>query len=413
MRIFDFSPTSVSLSPNVQKDDVFLSWKIFFSPWLWKTGEKIREFEEDFKNYLGVKNTISFNSGRSAMMAILYALGIKSGDEVLVQAFTCNAALNPILWCGAKPVFADIIGENDLNVDPDDLESKITAKSRAIIIQHTFGCPAKMDKIMEIAKLHGLKVIEDCAHSLGAKVNGKKVGCIGDVSFFSFGRDKVISSVYGGMAVTENDEIAKKIEEFRNDCKFPSNFWIFQQIFHPIIFSIALSVYYFFGAGKFLIWFFQRIGFLSKAVTIKEKNGENPGYFPQKMPNALAFLASRQLNKTDEFNRHRGKIAEFYDKKLKGNSGKRDGSIFLRYPIFVKDQKKAIIKARKKHILLNDGWLGNAVVPPGTNIKKMGYITGNCPKAESISKKILNLPTHINISIEKAEKIIKCIQSEK
>ncbi len=433
-----FKPISISLSPNAQKDDVFLAWKMLFWPWEWlgvnqftpldklSNGASQRKsasitLEDEFKEYLGIKYAYSFNSGRSALMAILSALGIGEGDEVLIQAFTCNAVPNPILWSGVKPVYVDIDGS--LNIDPDDLEKKITPKSKAIIVQHTFGIPAQMDKILTIAECYNLKVIEDCAHSLGAEYKkvglpaeaSAKAGTFGDIAFFSFGRDKIISSVYGGMVATNNPNLAEKIKEFQEKCSYPSKFWIFQQLLHPIIFSIALPTYYFLNIGKFKIWFCQKLRLLSRSVTKKEKWGENPGYFPQKMPNALAALALNQFKKLDNFNEHRREIAEFYncetDAKLTRKTDAKPA--YLKYPIFVKNPDKIRKIAKKNHILLDDGWWGSPVMPPGTNLEKMGYKIGDCPKAEKTAKTIINLPTHINISLKQAKKILNLLKDEK
>ena len=165
--------------------------------------------EKEFKKYLGVKYAISFNSGRSAFLAILNSLELKNDDEILLQAFTCNAVPNPIIWAGLKPVYVDC-DEKTFNIDIEDLKRKITQKSKVVIVQHTFGLPAEMDEILEICQKNNLILIEDCAHSLGAEYKGKKVGTFGKAAFFSFSRDKVISSVYGGMVATNDDEFGEK-----------------------------------------------------------------------------------------------------------------------------------------------------------------------------------------------------------
>jgi len=421
------------LSPNAQKDDVFLAWKLLFQPWKWKISinqltpldklsngasqhkSAIKKLEEEFKNYLGIKYACSFNSGRSTLMAILSALGTGEGDEVLIQAFTCNAVPNSIIWSKVRPIYVDI--DETLNIDPEDLEKRITPKSKAIIVQHTFGAPAQMDKILTLAECYNLKIIEDCAHSLGAEYQGKKVGTFGVASFFSFGRDKIISSVYGGMVATNNPDLAEKIKEFQEKCPYPSKFWIFQQLLHPIVFSIALPFYYFLNFGKFLIWFCQNLRLLSKAVTKKEKNGENPGYFPQKMLNALACLALNQLKKIEKFNEHRRKIAELYERNMRTDDfsvvprNARCGSaIYWKYSIFTENPNEVRKKLKKNKIILDDGWWGSPIMPRDTNLEKLGYKMGSCPKAEKIAKTILNLPTHINISVENAKKIINLFQ---
>ena len=295
--------------------------------------------------------------------------------------------------------------DNTLNIDPEDLKKKITSRSKAIMVQHTFGCPAKLAEIMQIASEHKLLLIEDCAHSLGAKYKGKLCGTFGDVAFFSFGRDKIISSVYGGMAVTNNSELAQRIEKFQTKIKEPSCFWTLQQLLHPVLMNcLILPSYNFLNLGKIILIVSHWLRLLSKAVHKKEKQGEIPDYFPQKMPDALAVLALHQFKKLERFNQHRQEIAGFYKKEL-GKGISCEESVFMRYPILVADPNAILNKARGKGVILNDGWREKAIVPPDTSQEKMGYIPGSCLQAEKTAKSIVNLPTHINISLIEARKI--------
>ena len=418
-----FKPISTSLSPNTEKDDIQLALKLLFQPWDWKlnhyaTRPRSVGLEEEFKRYLGVKHAISFNSGRSALMAILKALNIKEGDKVLLQAFTCNSAVNPILNRGAKPVFIDI--DETLNMDPEDLKKKITPLSKAVMVQHTFGWPAQIEKILEFVRQNNLFLIEDCAHSLGAKYKGGFCGTFSDAAFFSFGRDKIISSVFGGMAVTNNDAIRESIKEFREKLDFPSNFWIFQQLLHPILVNYLILPAYSLNQylGRILFGILHQLSILSKGVYKKEKRGEIPNYFPKKLPNALAILALNQFKKLERFNEHRRKIAKFYEEDLKEKfelplaiAKNNILPAFMRYPILVKGNTDKILKAaRKRKIYLDDGWRKTPIVPPDTDLEKMKYQLGTCPRAEKIAKSILNLPTHINISLDDAKKIVASLK---
>ena len=411
-------PIFISLSPNVEKDDLWLAWKLLFQPWLWEKGKAVRLLEAKISEYIPIRYSFAFNSGRSAFLAILSALSLEKGDEVLLQAFTCNAAVNPIIWSGLKPVFVDIKKET-LNIDPDDLERKITPKSRVVLVQHTFGLPADLQEIQEICQKHNLILIEDCAHSLGATYQGRKIGTFGKAAFFSFGRDKIISSVYGGMAVTNDSILAENIKKFQERAKYPSNFWVFQQLLHPILTKlIVMPLYKFFGIGKFILIGFQKLKILSKAVHKKEKQGRRPIIFPQKMPNALAILALHQFQKLECFNNHRQKIAQIYDKELQGLDiclpKRQEGRIYMRYSLLLENQNTdKILKYFRRHkIFLDDGWRKTPIVPLDTNQAKMQYKIGECPQAEYVAKHILNLPTHINISKKEALDIIQELKLE-
>ncbi|MFA5249668.1 MAG: aminotransferase class V-fold PLP-dependent enzyme [Candidatus Paceibacterota bacterium] len=415
-------PISVSLSPNTQKDDVLLALNMIFKPSEWREGRAVKELEENFKKYLGVKFACSFNSGRSSLEAILYALGIGSGDDVLVQAFTCNAAINPILKAGAKPVFVDI--DPTLNLSVEDLKKKITPRSKALMVQHTFGWPADLAEIKQFCRENKLYLIEDCAHALGAEYGsglsaeaGKaKAGTFGDAAFFSFGRDKIISSVYGGMAVTNDSIVAKKISEFYNRIGYPSRVWTLQQFLHPVLMNyLVLPLYDRLKIGKIFLGIFLNLKILSKAVVGSEGKGRLPGYFPKRLPNGLAVLALNQFKKLGEFNRHRKEIAEIYRNGLPKNRFVQPFAIwdkqikepiFMKYPILAADPVKILKIMKKNRIYLNDGWRGSPVVPPSSCLDVFGYQKGSCPRAEQISQKILSLPTHINISPEQAKEII-------
>ncbi|MDK2949131.1 MAG: 8-amino-3,8-dideoxy-alpha-D-manno-octulosonate transaminase [Patescibacteria group bacterium] len=395
---------SVSLSPNTQKDDVSLAFKLIFSTR--KGGTK--KLERLFRNYFGFRNAFAFNSGRSSLIAILKAMEIKKGDEVIMQSFTCNAAVNPIRYVGATPIFADI--DENLNISLDDLKKKITPKTKAIMVQHTFGNPARIDEIKEICSEKKIYLIEDCAHSLGAMYKGEFCGFFGDASFFSFGRDKVISSVYGGMVTINNELLIDGVSSFQKELKNPSVFWTIQQLLHPVLLNKIILPLYNMKIGRMIMALFLNLNILSKAVTKKEGIGILPKYFPKKMPSSLSYLAINQLKKLEDYNNHRREVAQYYNHLfLKGEID--SNNIYLKYPLFVDNPSEIINKLRKHNIYINDGWSGSPIVPPSTELDKVCYKLGSCPKAEEISKKIILLPTHINISKKDAKKVFDCLEN--
>ena len=402
-------PISISLSPNTEKDDVFLAFKLLFQPWKWKKGEVTKELEEQFKNYFNVKYAFSFNSARSCLMAILK----DCQGSFLTQAFTCNAASNPAKWFGLNPVYVD--AGNDFNIDLEDLKKKITPNSKFLMVQHTFGIPANMEEITKIAEQNNLILIEDCAHSLGAEYKGKKIGTFGKAAFFSFSRDKIISCVYGGVVITNDDQLAEKIAKFQEKIGYPTLLWIKQQLLHPILMNWLIIPTYRI-IGKYLLVFFQSVRILSKAVHWREKKGDIPSYFPRRMPNALALLALNQFKKLERFNKHRKEISEFYFKNLIGfelSSVKENTKpVFLRFSVKHKDAHKIIRDCWNKNILIGD-WYTSPIAPQDTDLEKMGYKMGSCPNAERLSKITLNLPTHINISQKDAQKIVDLLNKYK
>lgn len=407
------SSITTATSPNTQRDDFWLTSKSFFKPWIWRKGDGATKLENVFKKWLPCQRAFAFESGRGALFAILSSLKLNQGDEVLLQAYTCVAVPDPILWAGLRPVYVDI-DETTFNMSAEDLEKKITLKSKVLIIQHTFGLPADIDKLITTAKKHNLFVIEDCAHALGGEYQGEKVGTFGDAAFFSFGRDKIISSVWGGMATTNDQSLAESLAKFHNSCRVPGNFWILQQLMHPIAFFVIRPTFNYFG--RFLLAILKKIRFISVAVFRKELDGGKPDFIPSRLPNVLAILALHQFGKLEAYNNHRIALADFYTKNLVGlkfnlpiiPDGRKH--IFLRYTIKSADADLIIAKAKNQGIYLGD-WYNCPITPCGVNYDKIYYQVGLCPVAEKVALQSFNLPTHINISQVQAQKIVDFLQT--
>ena len=167
--------------------------------------KEMEYFEEEFKDYMRVKYALSVNNGTAGLHSAFFAVGVGAGDEIITPSFAYWATCAPALCLGAVPIFADIKPET-LNIDPAEIERRITPRTKAIVVLHYLGLPCEMDEIMRIAHKHNLKVIEDACHSHGAIYHDKKVGTIGDVGVFSFQASKLLPALEGGMLVTNNKE---------------------------------------------------------------------------------------------------------------------------------------------------------------------------------------------------------------
>jgi len=185
----------------------------------WATGPNVQEFEARITQYLGIEYAVTFNSGTSALHAILATYGIGEGDEVIVPSFTFIATANAPLFVGAKPVFADI-EEKTYGLDPEDVEKKITSKTKAIMPIHYGGSPCFIRELEQVAERHNLLLIEDAAESIGAQVDGKKVGSFGDAAIFSFCAPKVITTGEGGAVVTNSKEVYENLKLMRSHGRF-------------------------------------------------------------------------------------------------------------------------------------------------------------------------------------------------
>jgi len=185
------------------------------SGWISSKGKFIQEFEEKFAAYCGVKYGVATCNGTVSLHLALKALGISEGDEVIVPTLTFIATANAVTYCNAKPVFIDSHPDYWC-IDPIRIEEKITPRTKAIIPVHLYGHPCDMDAIMDIARRHDLYVVEDAAEAHGAEYKGRKVGSFGHINCFSFYGNKIITTGEGGMCLTDNEELAKKMQILRD-----------------------------------------------------------------------------------------------------------------------------------------------------------------------------------------------------
>lgn len=200
---------------NFDEREAQAAYDTIRSGWI-STGPKNAELEAMFAEMLGAKFAVSVTNCTDALHLSCILSGFGPGDEVLCPSLTFAASANCIRYCGATPVFCDIVGPEHINIDPEDIERKITPRTKGIVVVHMAGFPARMDEIMVIAHKHGLKVVEDACHGPLSEYKGRKLGTIGDCSAFSFFSNKNISTGEGGMFVTNNEEFAAKARLLRS-----------------------------------------------------------------------------------------------------------------------------------------------------------------------------------------------------
>ncbi len=199
-------------APALEEDEIEEVVATLRSGWI-GTGPKVKQFEEDFAAYKGVHSTqvAAVNSCTAALHLCMIAANIGPGDEVITTAMTFCATVNAIIHSGATPVLADI-DPDTMNIDPAEIECKITSKTKAILPVHFAGYPCDMAAIMDIADRHGLKVIEDCAHAIETEYKGQKAGTFGDFSCFSFYVTKNVVTGEGGMVIAKNEDDINRIK---------------------------------------------------------------------------------------------------------------------------------------------------------------------------------------------------------
>ncbi len=352
------------------------------------------------------------NSGRSSLYLLLKAYGIGPGDEVILQAYTCNAVPNPILWSGAKPVYADI-EEQTLSVDPKKIEEKINSSTKAIIVQHTFGRAGKIKEIVKIAKEHKLVVIEDCAHALGAFHGEKLLGKFGHAAILSFGREKVISSLSGGAIVLNDKRQSEAVGRQVALAADMSRKQIAKELNNYFTWRLLLRRIYFRAGGELLLKFLNRSDFFNVVTSRGELSGEKPAWYPAKMPNLFAEIALNQFSQLAELNTERKRVAEIYYERITNKSFRLlrpHSGIYLRFVTFHPEAKKILEISRKKGLWFGN-WYDSPVYPGRVNFEKLGYKQGSCPIAEKLASETLNLPLHLGMTEGEITAVVNFINS--
>ncbi|MBI2013524.1 MAG: DegT/DnrJ/EryC1/StrS family aminotransferase [Candidatus Colwellbacteria bacterium] len=344
----------------------------------WATGSEVADFEKELAKYVGVKYAAAFNSGTSALHALLLALHIGKGDEVIVPSFTFIATANAVLFVGAKPVFAEIEGET-YGLDPKDVEKKITKRTKAIMPVHFGGGACKyILELRKLAKKHKLLLLEDAAESLGATVGGKYVGSFGYAAMISLCAPKVISTGEGGVIVTNSRDLYEKLKLLRSHGRADTKDY--------------------FATTEYLDYIQLGYNF--------------------RLSNILAALGRTQLEKIEKLIAMRRKNSAYLTKQLKGVPGislpiepKGYRHIYQMYTIQTKNKK--VRDALQKH--LNQKGIMAKVYFPSIHLskfyRKMGHKSGSLPKTEGLSNIVLTLPMYPELTKSQMDFMAKEIKS--
>jgi perosamine synthetase len=363
----------------------------------------IKEYEQDFANHSGVSHGVSFGSGRMSLFAILEALKIGPGDEVIMPGFTCVVVPNALIYKGITPIYVDI-SRKDFNIDVEKIESSISARTKAIYAQHTFGVPCDIGKIRILANKYKLKIIEDCAHALGGDIAGSMVGSSSDVAFFSTDHSKIISTYLGGMATTNNNDIADQLRKIQISSPFLPRKDVFKIIrsflfewiyFSPYVLWIGLLVH------KVLIKFNILYSFHDELRIIRPIDYP----YPCRLSSQQALLGINQLKRIKTNLDHRRSIAAWLEKKLRWYSydaDEIDRISWIRYSFLVKDRDAFLSRFGGKFDL--GIWFLSPFGGRDSDFSKIGYQKGTCPNAEFVAKHIVNFPTHQRLPLHVIEK---------
>ncbi|MCP4592254.1 MAG: hypothetical protein GY842_16090 [bacterium] len=321
-------------------------------------------------------------------------------------------AVNPTVYLGAKPVFIDI-DPATYNLRPELVEASLTAKTKLIVAQHTYGYPADMNAIMDIARRKGLPVLEDCCLALGAEYASRVVGTFGVAAYFSFQWNKPYTSGLGGMAVTCDADLATRIEEIQAQVVAPSatevmmlraQLGLYRSAVYPRTTALAQTVFRTLTRAGLVVGSSNQDEFAPVMA---------PDFF-KGMSNVQALSGARQLRRLDENIAHRRRMTAVYDRLLRRSgwpvaSPQPEASPALtRYPVRVADKELALVTSGKRLIELGS-WFECPLHPIETPMEAYGYYPGLCPEAERASREVVNLPVHPRTDRETARRSVEFI----
>ena len=359
----------------------------------------VQEYERHFARFFGIERALAFWKGRVALYALLRALEIGDGDEVILPGYTCVMNVNPIKYVGARPIYVDIEPET-FNMNVSLLKEKITDKTKVIIAQHTYGYPCQMDAIMNIAKSRGIAVIEDCCLAFGSRYKGKMVGTFGLAGYFSSQWNKPYTTGLGGMAITGDTKLAERIESLRADDMCPPSGR------EVLILSAQLMIYRLFvyprttALAQRLFRYLSSKGAAVGSSSASEYQPVKADDFFKGLSKAQARSGLRGLKRIDHNIAHRLSMALRYDRLLgdRGLKGRSyDGGIMrpvmVRYPLRIREKTKALEQAAREGIELGS-WFECPLHPIETPLASYDYRVGMCPEAEKAAREVVNLPLH-------------------
>lgn len=338
-------------------------------------------------------------SGRSALYGVLKALSLKNDDEVIVQAFTCEAVVLPIIELQLRPIYGDIELET-YSLSFASFIKLVTPKTKVIILQHTFGMtPKDRKEIISFAQERNITVIEDCAH--GFYPHFSVEDRYKTIKIVSFGRSKLFSSVHGGAIVIPQEDVKSKFILFYDQFPFPSNKFLQQILVYKIVSPVIKTN--FIKSGSLIHKLFS--GIFTHEISQKEKQTEYDNWLDKKLPDLLCQLVLPQLqNITTEIERRKN-IANIYTQKLGGNFSRLP---LLRFPYLCTEKAKVVAALKKKNIIPGN-WYDQPIAPRGINVEKLQYHDGMCPVAEEVCERIINLP--LTVSSEEALEIATILKN--
>ena len=378
-------------SMTLDEDDVAAARAALRARAAWGDLSVVARYEEAFARWNGSGHAFAFLSGRAALSACLHALDLRAGDEVVLPGFTCVVVANAVRFAGLAPVYADIELET-FGLDAAAVERAIGPRTRAIVLHHLFGLVSRdYEALLALARRHGLRVIEDCAHATGAEHEGRRVGTRGDLAFYSTEQSKVLNTIQGGVAVADDPRLAERLRAARDAAPLPDADTVERQLRTVLLAHAQCKdpARWWRGDLAELRWGRYR----DDSTTAEEIAGRRPAHYGRRMPAPIAALGLVQLAKVDAYNARRRAAAARWDAWCDAQGYARPrvaaGSrpVFLRYPVLVEPERKRDLSWARRTLGLTPGvWFVSHLHPAP------GAVPG-CPNADAAVARCINLPT--------------------
>ena len=376
---------------------------------------RVREaYEHVVEEFFGTGTAFAFWKGRIALYALLKALDLGEGDEVILPGYTCVMVPGPVLYAGAKPVYVDIDPEF-YNLRPDEVERKLSPRTRAIVVQHSYGFPAPVERIREIADAHGISIIEDCCHTFGGRVGGRLLGTFGQAAFFSAQWNKPFSTGLGGLALVHDPDLAERVRQQQAGFGIPSRkaaFMLASQLLacellvYPSV-TMPLTQVFRWLAKKGLA-----VGSSSKA----EFDIVMPPDYALRPAPVQCRMGKQEVGRVESNINKRNHAVTHYLAELPALGYAVPSvpdywqAMILRFPLRVANKSEALEKASGYGVEIGS-WFECPLHPIETDLEAFGYRKGDCPVAEKAAAEVINLPTHRRMSDKDIDKTLGFVEA--
>lgn len=403
-----FRPIHHTFGPHVDSAYLRHTLALSYAPWAYRRGTERSALKRDLTARYGYDASL-FATGREALLALLRAFDLPHGSDVIVQGFTCVVVPNAVKAAGLKTIYADIDPET-LNLTPETVAAVATPRTRAVLCQHTFGIPADVRALKELCDARGWLLIEDCAHILPDRDGPDDVLKHADHAICSFGRDKAVSGVGGGAALTKHPETANRLRVFEQKAPETSFFDVVRLLEYPPRMAHTVRPLIGLRLATPLLALQKLLGLFAPVLTDGEKRGEMRRTI-RKMPNACAALARSQLRDLERINGHRRALTKRYLDASGAEGwavmrGIRTSLPLQKFPMFVEGAARVRRALRPKNVHLDDGWTGCVVCPDSCDASAAGYAPGSDPAAENAARGVLSLPTHPTMTAMQADELV-------